>query len=153
LLNSLGIYHFGQIAAWTPAEMRWIGQYLAFPERIERDDWIGQAIVLASGADTGFEKAADRRRRRRQEKQQAERQLRQAEQALFGGAIEPEPEAPPEPPPELDEPEDGEENQLGAALQHALERAAAAGRAAERRVDPDAPADGNGGDDDDDEVR
>ncbi len=31
LLNSLGIYHFGQIAAWTPAEMRWIGQYLAFP--------------------------------------------------------------------------------------------------------------------------
>jgi predicted flap endonuclease-1-like 5' DNA nuclease len=70
-LNSLGIYHFGQIAAWTPGEVRWIGQYLAFPERIERDDWVGQAMILASGGDTGFEKAADRRRRRRREKQQS----------------------------------------------------------------------------------
>ena len=66
LLNSLGIFHFGQIAAWTPGEVRWIGQYLAFPERIERDDWVGQAIALASGLDTGFEKSAERRRRRRQ---------------------------------------------------------------------------------------
>jgi nucleotidyltransferase/DNA polymerase involved in DNA repair len=68
-LNNLGIYHFGQIASWTPAEVRWIGQYLAFPERIERDDWVGQAMILASGGDTGFEKSAERRRRRRREKQ------------------------------------------------------------------------------------
>ena len=66
-LNALGIYHFGQIAAWTPAEMRWVAQQLAFPERVERDDWIGQAVVLASGGDTGFVKSADRRRQRRQE--------------------------------------------------------------------------------------
>ena len=71
LLNSLGIYHFGQIASWTPGEMRWIGQYLAFPERIERDDWIGQAIALASGTDTGFTKSAERRRQRRHLQQQA----------------------------------------------------------------------------------
>jgi predicted flap endonuclease-1-like 5' DNA nuclease len=71
LLNSLGIYHFGQIASWTPGEMRWIGQYLAFPERIERDDWIGQAIALASGTDTGFTKSAERRRQRRRLQQQA----------------------------------------------------------------------------------
>ena len=64
-LNQLGIFHFGQIAAWTPAEVRWIGQHLAFPERIERDDWVGQAIVLASGGDTGFTKSAERRRNRR----------------------------------------------------------------------------------------
>jgi predicted flap endonuclease-1-like 5' DNA nuclease len=64
-LNQLGIFHFGQIAAWTPAEMRWIGAQLAFPERIERDDWVGQAIVLASGGDTGETKSADRRRDRR----------------------------------------------------------------------------------------
>ncbi len=70
-LNSLGIYHFGQIAAWTPGEARWIGQYLAFPERIERDDWVGQAMILASGGDTGFEKSAERRRRRRQERKQS----------------------------------------------------------------------------------
>jgi predicted flap endonuclease-1-like 5' DNA nuclease len=65
LLNSLGIFHFGQIASWTPGEVRWIGQYLAFPERIERDDWVGQAMIFATGGDTGFEKSADRRRQRR----------------------------------------------------------------------------------------
>jgi predicted flap endonuclease-1-like 5' DNA nuclease len=62
LLNTLGIYHFGQIAAWTPAEARWVASHLAFPERIERDDWIGQAIILATGGDTGYVKAADRRK-------------------------------------------------------------------------------------------
>jgi hypothetical protein len=64
-LNKLGIFHFSQIAAWTPAEIRWIGQRLAFAERIERDDWVGQAIVLASGGETGFIKSAERRRARR----------------------------------------------------------------------------------------
>jgi NADH-quinone oxidoreductase subunit E len=67
LLNSLGIFHFGQIAAWTPAEVRWVSAYLSFPERIERDDWIGQATILASGGATGVTKAADRRRARRQQ--------------------------------------------------------------------------------------
>ncbi|MBN9021476.1 MAG: hypothetical protein J0H08_05155 [Rhizobiales bacterium] len=56
LLNSLGIFHFGQIAAWTPAEARWVASHLSFPERIERDDWIGQAIVFATGGDTGIAK-------------------------------------------------------------------------------------------------
>ncbi len=64
-LNALGIFHFGQIAAWTPAEMRWVAQRLAFPERMERDDWIGQAMVLASGSDTGLTKSWERRRMRR----------------------------------------------------------------------------------------
>jgi predicted flap endonuclease-1-like 5' DNA nuclease len=62
LLNGLGIFHFGQIAAWTPAEARWIGGHIAFPERIERDDWVGQAIILATGGDTGYVKAPDRRK-------------------------------------------------------------------------------------------
>lgn len=53
LLNSLGIYHFGQIASWTPAEARWVASRLTFPERLERDNWIGQAIVLATGGDPG----------------------------------------------------------------------------------------------------
>ncbi len=57
LLNSLGIFHFGQIAAWTPAEARWVAAFLAFPERIERDDWIGQATILASGGKTGYVKS------------------------------------------------------------------------------------------------
>ena len=62
-LNKLGIFHFGQIAAWTPAEARWVAAHLAFPERIERDDWIGQAIVLASGGELENMKAADRKRK------------------------------------------------------------------------------------------
>jgi NADH-quinone oxidoreductase subunit E len=48
-LNALGVYHFDQIAAWTPAEVRWVGAYLAFPGRIEREDWIGQARALMAG--------------------------------------------------------------------------------------------------------
>ena len=67
VLNDLGIFHFGQIAAWTPAEARWVGAFLAFPERIERDDWIGQATILASGGSTGYVKGADRRKPKEQE--------------------------------------------------------------------------------------
>jgi NADH-quinone oxidoreductase subunit E len=61
LLHDLGIFHFGQIAAWTPAEARWIAAHLNFPERIERDDWIGQATILASGGTLQQEKDARRR--------------------------------------------------------------------------------------------
>lgn len=61
LLNSLGIFHISQIAAWTPAEARWVASQIPFPERIERDDWIGQATVLASGGDTEYVKAVARR--------------------------------------------------------------------------------------------
>ncbi|GLS44004.1 NADH-quinone oxidoreductase subunit NuoE [Methylobacterium brachythecii] len=46
-LNDLGIWHFDQIAAWSPAEIAWVGAYLAFPGRIDRENWVGQAAVLA----------------------------------------------------------------------------------------------------------
>ena len=71
LLNGLGIYHFSQIAAWTPAEVRWVSAFLAFPERIERDDWIGQATILGSGGDTGYVKPDRRRPRREAEAEEA----------------------------------------------------------------------------------
>lgn len=51
-LHELGIFHFDQIAAWTPQEALWVGGYLAFPGRIEREDWIGQAKLLAAGGTT-----------------------------------------------------------------------------------------------------
>ncbi|CAI9409624.1 hypothetical protein ANOBCDAF_02087 [Pleomorphomonas sp. T1.2MG-36] len=54
-LNALGIYHYEQIAAWTPVEVRWVGAYLAFPGRIEREDWIAQARALAAGTRTEAE--------------------------------------------------------------------------------------------------
>lgn len=71
LLNGLGIFHFSQIAAWTPAEVRWVSAFLAFPERIERDDWIRQATILGSGGDTGYVKADRRRAHREREEEEA----------------------------------------------------------------------------------
>jgi len=50
--NALGVYHFHQIADWTPDEAVWVGHHMAFPGRIEREHWIPQAKLLASGGDT-----------------------------------------------------------------------------------------------------
>ena len=48
-LHELGIYHFRQIAQFTPDNVAWIDQRLRFRGRIEREDWIGQARRLAAG--------------------------------------------------------------------------------------------------------
>jgi len=58
-LNALGIFHFDQIASWTEANAQWVGSSLAFPGRIEREDWIGQAKLLASGQETEFSRRVD----------------------------------------------------------------------------------------------
>ena len=47
-LNTLGIYHLRQIAAWSPEEVRWVGAALAFPGRIEREAWVAQAKALVA---------------------------------------------------------------------------------------------------------
>ena len=47
-LHELGIFHFRQIAAFTPENVAWIDQRLRFRGRIEREDWIGQARRLAA---------------------------------------------------------------------------------------------------------
>lgn len=59
-LNALGIWHFDQVAGWTARETQWVGGYLAFPGRIEREDWVGQARTLASGGSTVFSERAAR---------------------------------------------------------------------------------------------
>ena len=58
-LNDLGIFKFSQIAAWTPANVHWVEDSMSFPGRIEREDWIAQAKVLAEGAETEFSKRVD----------------------------------------------------------------------------------------------
>jgi predicted flap endonuclease-1-like 5' DNA nuclease len=44
---SLGVFHFDQIAAWTPENVAWIDQYLRLRGRIDDEEWIEQAADLA----------------------------------------------------------------------------------------------------------
>lgn len=59
-LNAFGIYHFDQIGNWTDEQVKWVGGELAFAGRIERESWIEQAKVLASGGDTEFSRRVDK---------------------------------------------------------------------------------------------
>lgn len=55
LLNTLGFYHFDQVAAWTPEEVSWVDVNLqGFKGRVSRDNWVDQAKVLADGGETEF---------------------------------------------------------------------------------------------------
>jgi NADH-quinone oxidoreductase subunit E len=57
LLNSLGIYHYRQIANWTDEEVALVDSKLeAFRGRISRDQWIEQARLLAAGDIAEFER-------------------------------------------------------------------------------------------------
>jgi NADH-quinone oxidoreductase subunit E len=50
ILHEMGVWHFDQIAAWGPAELRWVDMRLGnFKGRATRDDWIDQAKKLATG--------------------------------------------------------------------------------------------------------
>ena len=61
LCNTMGFFHFDQIAAWTPEEMTWVNANLeGFKGRATRDKWIEQAKLLASGAETEFSKRVDK---------------------------------------------------------------------------------------------
>ena len=55
-LNELGIYHFDQVAKFETKDIAWIDARLRFKGRIERDDWMSQAKVLAEGGETEFSK-------------------------------------------------------------------------------------------------
>jgi predicted flap endonuclease-1-like 5' DNA nuclease len=47
VLNDLGIYHFGQLARLTPDNIEWLASRIDwFPQRIQREDWVGQARRL-----------------------------------------------------------------------------------------------------------
>ena len=59
-LNGLGLFHFAQIAALTAKEAAWVGSFLAFPGRIEREEWVAQAKALAAGEETEFSKRVDK---------------------------------------------------------------------------------------------
>jgi NADH-quinone oxidoreductase subunit E len=69
-LHQLGIFHFDQIAKWTPEQQQWMDDQLKFKGRIAREEWVRQARLLAQGKDVdaggaaggGAEKKASRPR-------------------------------------------------------------------------------------------
>ena len=56
LLVSLGVTRFDQIAEWDANDVAEVDQYLGnFKGRVERDNWVDQARLLAAGDTTTFE--------------------------------------------------------------------------------------------------
>lgn len=55
-LNAQGIFHFDQIAKWGRPEIMWFDTFLSFKGRIDRDEWVKQAGILAGGGVTEFSK-------------------------------------------------------------------------------------------------
>ena len=49
-LHGIGIFHFDQIAAWTPEEKDWVNATLKLGGRADRGDWVAQAAALANAA-------------------------------------------------------------------------------------------------------
>jgi NADH-quinone oxidoreductase subunit E len=50
MLNTMGIYHFEQIAAWSASDLKWVDERLeGFKGRARRDEWIKQSKKLATG--------------------------------------------------------------------------------------------------------
>ena len=59
-LNQMGIRTYEEIANWTADDISRVSQALDFSGRIERENWIEQARILASGGQTEFSRRMDR---------------------------------------------------------------------------------------------
>ena len=60
LCNSLGFWHFDQVASWTADEVAWVDANLqGFKGRVSRDTWVEQARLLAAGGETEFSKRVE----------------------------------------------------------------------------------------------
>ncbi len=59
-LNALGVASYEQIANWTAADIERISEQLDFKGRIERENWVEQARILASGGHTEFSRRVDK---------------------------------------------------------------------------------------------
>lgn len=57
-LNAAGINSFAQIAAWSKKEQIAFAEQLSFAGRIEREEWVRQAKLLAKGEATEFSERA-----------------------------------------------------------------------------------------------
>ncbi len=59
-LNSLGYWHFDQIANWSAADVAWMDENLkGFKGRVSRDNWVAQSQTLSGGGETEFSKRVE----------------------------------------------------------------------------------------------
>jgi predicted flap endonuclease-1-like 5' DNA nuclease len=59
-LNSLGVTSYEQVANWSGADIDRVSDILDFKGRIERENWVEQARILASGGQTEFSRRVDK---------------------------------------------------------------------------------------------
>lgn len=59
-LNAMGVRNYADIARWTATDVGRFSEALDIPGRIEKENWVGQAQVLASGQATEFSNRVDR---------------------------------------------------------------------------------------------
>jgi predicted flap endonuclease-1-like 5' DNA nuclease len=59
-LNALGIATYEQIANWTAEDIERVSRVLEFKGRIERENWVEQARILASGGQTEYARRIER---------------------------------------------------------------------------------------------
>jgi predicted flap endonuclease-1-like 5' DNA nuclease len=59
-LNAMGIRRYEQIANWTSGDIDRVSRMLEFKGRIERESWVEQARILASGGQTEFSRRVDK---------------------------------------------------------------------------------------------
>ena len=59
-LASLGVTSYEQIANWSASDVDRVSEVLDFKGRIERESWVEQARILASGGQTEFSRRVDR---------------------------------------------------------------------------------------------
>ncbi|MFT4958980.1 MAG: NADH-quinone oxidoreductase subunit E [Paracoccaceae bacterium] len=55
-LHAADVTSFAQIAGWSEDDVTRMDDVLSFKGRISRDNWIGQATILAAGGETEFSK-------------------------------------------------------------------------------------------------
>ncbi len=58
-LNSIGIWHYEQVAGWTQPNIDWVNAAISFRGRIEREKWVLQAKQLVQDAAANLEAAPE----------------------------------------------------------------------------------------------
>ena len=60
-LNEASIRRYAEIASWTPADVARVNRMIGQDGRIQHENWVEQAQILARGEETAFSRRMDRR--------------------------------------------------------------------------------------------